>query len=154
MRIHDNDGPAEQALIRAVAGQYEIESRSAEKPPLLNEKQEPVVEPRVLTSNSVILVHRAQLLFLYDFDRQGRPIADPLAALSRKRLLNHVADQCSVSLRSIRELVKDRSALGQNLGEILVEKGITTPLFWRVLCTRLLDQPARKRRFRFWSQAK
>ncbi len=69
---------------------------------------------------------------------------DGLAAVSRATLLSHVSEQCGVSVRSLRELTKDRRVLGQKLGEILVEKGLITPLFWRVLCVRLLERPHRR----------
>lgn len=144
VRVHDSAGPPEQALIRTVDGQYRIEPRSRGKPPLLNETQAPVIEPQPLPSNSAILLHKAQLLFLYDFACDGRPIKDELAAISRTTLLSHVSEQCGVSVRALRQLTKDRRVLGQKLGEILVEKGIITPLFWRVLCVRLLNRPQRR----------
>lgn len=150
VRIHDLVGPPEQALIRAVGVQYQIESRSRGKPPLLNEKQVPVIESVPLPSNSAILVHKAQLLFLYDFTSDGHPIEDGLVAVSRTTLLSHVSEQCGVSVRSLRELTKDRRVLGQKLGEILVEKGLITPLFWRVLCVRLLERSERKTRRGFF----
>ena len=144
VRVHDSAGPPEQAVIRAVDGRYRIESRSRAKPPLLNEKQTPVTEPQPLPSNSALLVHKAQLLFLYDFTSAGQPIEDGLVAVSRATLLSHVSEQCGVSVRSLRQLTKNRRVLGQKLGEILVEKDLITPLFWRVLCARLLERPHRR----------
>ncbi|MBI4582887.1 MAG: FHA domain-containing protein [Planctomycetes bacterium] len=150
VRLQERGGPPEQALIRASGGRFWIEPRFAANLPLLNETQAPVLKPVELPSNSVILVHRDQILFLYDFECDGRPVADPLAALSRKQLLRHVAEHSGHSYRALKRLCQDRRTLGQNLGEILVEKGIVTPIFWRVLCSRIQAATAKRRGLKAW----
>jgi predicted component of type VI protein secretion system len=143
LRLSDRNAPPEQALIRAARGAFRVESRSATQPPLLNETQVAVVEPAPLPSNSVLFVSSAQLLFLYDFAAGGTPLDDPLARFSRRKFLRHVAEQSGISLKALRRLARDRRKLGQSLGEILVGKGLVTPVFWRVLGARLLERPSR-----------
>jgi len=150
VRLQDRTGPPEQALIRAVGGEFRIEPRSAAMPPRLNEAQAPVLKPMRLVSNSVLLLHRAQALFLYDFGEDGLPLADPLRGNSRRKLLRHVAAQSGHSARALGRLCRDRDALGQTLGEILVERGLVTPITWRVFCTRLLSEEVKKARFWRW----
>lgn len=137
VRLYDANAPAEQAVIRASAGGFHIEPRSADEPPILDERQLPVRSRTRLSSNSVILLRGAQALFLYDFDASGRPVDDPLRRIPRRRLLRHVASQCGVSRAALSRQCRDRRALVQSLGEVLVEKGMVTPLFWRVVCSRL-----------------
>jgi hypothetical protein len=150
VRLSDGNAPPEQALIRAVSGAFRVEPRSATCPPLLNETQVAVAEPAPLPSNSVLFVSSAQLLFLYDFAAGGRPLQDPLARFSRRKLLRHAAEQSGLSLKALRSLARDRRKLGQSLGEILVERGVVTPAFWRVLSARLLDGPSRPAAARRW----
>jgi hypothetical protein len=140
VRLADRGGPPEQALMRAVGGGYRLESRSAASPPRLDERQTPVVAPVPLPAGSVLLLHQAQALFLYDFGEDGRPVADPLRALSRRELLRGVAEQSGHSRGVLSGLCRGRSVLGQCFGEILVEKGLVTPLTWRVLSRRLLSR--------------
>jgi pSer/pThr/pTyr-binding forkhead associated (FHA) protein len=144
IRLHDRDAPPEQALIRAAGGEFKLESRCRTRPVRLNERQEPILEPISLPSNSVFLVGGVQILFLYDFCRDGQPVSDPLARMPRRRLLGGVAEQTGHSYRELSRLCRSRRHLGQRLGEKLVEEGLVTPLFWRAVCARLLSQPERR----------
>ncbi len=137
IRLTDANAPEEQAAILASDGRFTVEPRCPQHLPLLNERQESVDEPVALPSNSVLLLGSAQLLFLYDFDATGEPTDDPLVHIPRRRLIRYVAAQSGVSRSALRRLTRDRSQLGQNLGELLVESSLVTPLFWRVVCVRL-----------------
>lgn len=138
IQLSDRNAPPEQAAILARDGVFLLESRSSTRPPLLNEEQIPVAERMPLPSNSVFCVEDVQILFLYDFGPDGHALADPLARVSRRKILRFVSEQTGLCYRSLRRLCRDRSRLGQSVGEILVERGLLTPLFWRVLCQRLL----------------
>lgn len=155
VRLEGRDGPPEQALIRAAEGRFWLEPRSREAPIFLNEQQTVVEEPTVLPSNSAVVVHQGQFLFLYDFEEGGRRIKDPLAGVSRRRLMSFVAWQKGLSAKALRTQCKDYHGRGQNLGERLVGEGVVTPLFWRVLCSRLLESEHRRSTsfFRRWRGA-
>jgi FHA domain-containing protein len=149
-RLREPGGSPEEAVIRARDGAFRIEPRCAESPPRLNEEQIPLAGAIPLPTNTVILVRRAQILFLYDFGREGIPAPDPLSSIPRGRLLRHVAEQSGLSYRHLKGLCCERGVLGQSAGEILVDKGLVTPLFWRVLCARLTAHPSRG----FWNRWK
>ncbi|MBI4602495.1 MAG: FHA domain-containing protein [Planctomycetes bacterium] len=147
VRLQDRSGPPEAALVRASGGAFQLEPRAPGAPPRLNEAQEPVRGPTALPSGSVILTGRAQLLFLYDYGPDGRRIADPLAAAGRRALLRHVAVQTGAALAHLTSLAKDLDVVGQNLGEVLVQEKLVTPVFWRVVCSRLGEGPGPRRWF-------
>lgn len=149
VRLQDRSGPLEAAVLRAVGGAFEIVPRSRTTSPHLNEEQTPILEATVLTAGSVVLIARAQLLFLYDYAAGGKPLADPLARVSRGKLLRHIAAQTRIAAPELKRLARSYHSVGQNLGEVLVEKGLVTPLFWRVLCSRLSVRESRKGWF--WS---
>ena len=140
--LREPGGSPEEAAIRALNGSFRIEPRSAESPPRLNEEPHPLTGAVPLPTNSVILLRRAQILFLYDFGRGGIPALDPLSRIPRGLLLQHVAEQSGFSYRYLTNLCREREVLGQSAGEILVERGLVTPLFWRVLCARFASRPA------------
>ncbi len=145
VRLQDHRGPPEAVLLRAMEGAFRIEPRCAASPPRLNESQEPVLQPVQLPTNSAFLVHQAQVLFLYDFGPEGVPALDLLARIPKKVLLRRVEEQCGISRGELLKLAQGRRALGQALGETLVERRIVTPLFWRVISARILEgvAPAR-----------
>ncbi len=139
-RLRDPGGAPEEAAIRARDGAFRLEPRSAVSPPRLNEDPFPLAGSVPLPSNSVILVRRAQVLFLYDFGPGGIPAPDPLSSIPRRRLLRHAAEQSGLSYLHLKRLCRERGVLGQSAGEIFVERGLVTPLFWRVLCARLVTR--------------
>ncbi len=144
VRLQDRAGPLEAGVLRAADGAFEIVPRSRTIPPLLNEAQTPIIEATVLTSGSVVLIARAQILFLYDYSAGGKPLADPLARVSRGTLLRHIAAQTRIAAPELKRLARSYQSVGQNLGEVLVEKGLVTPLFWRVICSRLPQRGSRR----------
>jgi hypothetical protein len=104
----------------------------------LNENQIPILEAIQLESNSAIILQRAQLLFLFDFGEDGKPISDPLLSISRSLLLKKLCRETGLSLQHLKKLSKSYRALGQKIGEILILERLITPMFWRVLTSRLL----------------
>jgi hypothetical protein len=89
----------------------------------------------------VVVLKETQVLFLYDFDGEGLPLADPVAKVPRRTLLKYVAEVSGLSFKALKKLSSDRGGPGQKLGEILVAEGLVTPLLWRVLCVRLVARP-------------
>jgi len=150
VRLKDRAAPAQAALLRATNGKFCLEPRSAATPPRLNETQEPVHTAIELPSSSVVAVRESQLLFLYDFERGGLPVTDPLAALNRKWLLREVEALSGTALRELLRVTADQKRLGQRLGEILVERKIVTPLFWRVIRAKLLHGAASRGTWSRW----
>lgn len=152
IRLEDCAAPIEVARLVFEASEFKISSRARGAPVRLGLSQEPVTDPITLDSNSVIFLHNSQGLFLHDFDAYGQPIEDRLASFPRSTFLAFVADQCGASRNSIASLCRDRAVIGQSLGELLVERGIVTPLFWRVVADRALSSLPRGRNWiRFWS---
>ncbi|HZN56609.1 MAG TPA: FHA domain-containing protein [Planctomycetota bacterium] len=143
VRLQDRTGPLEAAILRAADGVFELVPRSRIVPPRLNEQQAPVLEATPLASGAVVLIARAQLLFLYDYAAGGKPVPDPLARVSRRFLLRHIAAQTRIAEPELKGLARSYQSVGQNLGEVLVEKGLVTPLFWRVICSRLPRRTSR-----------
>jgi FHA domain-containing protein len=144
VRLQDRLAPPEAALIRAVQGEYRIEPRSAAAALQLNESQARVLEPAALPTNSAFLLQKAQALFLYDFGRRGMPVRDPFASVPWRRIMASVEELCGVSARELRKLVRGRRPMGQSLGEVLVEHHLITPLFWRVVSTRIIESGGRR----------
>ncbi len=136
VRLQDRAAPPEAALLRAMQGAYRLEPRLAAPPLRLNETQTPVLEQVPLPSNSVFVVNQAQFLFLYDFGAGGEPVSDPLARIPRQALVRFISKQSGMARRELRRLVQGRARLGQAVGEILVERQVVTPLFWRVMAAR------------------
>lgn len=140
VRLQDCAAPPEAALLRALRGAYRLEPRLAGPPVRLNEAQTPVLGQVALPSNSVFVVNQAQILFLYDFGAGGEPVPDPLVRLRRRGLVQFVSKQCGVAKREIHRLLQGRARLGQAVGEILVERQVVTPLFWRVIAARAVER--------------
>jgi hypothetical protein len=137
VRLVDRAAPPEAALLRARGGRFELVPRSRTVLPRLNEEQRPVAAATALESGAVVLVAQAQILFLYDYAEGGAAPVDPLSRLSRRALLRHIAGQTRIAPLELRRLARAYHSVGHNLGEVLVEKGLVTPLFWRVICSRL-----------------
>jgi hypothetical protein len=137
VRLCDGSGPLEQARIRASAERFVLEPRGTE-PPLLDEAQTPVVEPADLPSSSAVVLRGGQMLFLYDFAAGDVPVADPLRDLGRRRLLRLAARWTGIPRRDLARLAGRRRRIGQELGEILVERGLLTPLTWIVIRSRII----------------
>jgi hypothetical protein len=145
VRLQDHAAPPEAALLRAAGGRFVLVPRSRTLLPRLNEDQRPIQLATALESGTVVLVARSQLLFLHDYAAGGQPVPDPLARVPRRALLRHIAEQTRIAAPELRRLARAYHSVGQNLGEVLVEKGLVTPLFWRVICSRL------PRRAGFWA---
>jgi pSer/pThr/pTyr-binding forkhead associated (FHA) protein len=146
VRLQDRTGPPEQAAIRAQSGRFFLEPRQSGAPTKLNESQSPVKKPTPLESNSVFLLPRAQALFLYDFQEDGAALSDPLLEVSRRGLLKEISQKTGLAHRHLRKLCRSYRALGQCVGELLVQEKYLTPLFWRVTCARLLKAKASSRK--------
>lgn len=150
VRLQDRSSPPVAARVRAAAGQFWLEPRWAASLPFLNESQAPVSEPTVLATSSVFVVQKAQVLFLYDFDDAGNALHDPLAAAPRRAVLEHIATQCGVACDQLRALARSRRNLGRSFGEVLIEKGLVTPLFWRVVCSRFGESKRKQSSILHW----
>jgi len=150
VRLQDRAAPPEAALLRARGGRFELVPRSRTALPRLNEEQRPIDAAAALESGAVVLVARAQLLFLYDYASGGTAVEDSLSSVSRGALLRHIATQTRIAPPELRRLARAYHSVGHNLGEVLVEKGLVTPLFWRVICTRLPHRASRWNWFRCW----
>jgi len=140
VRLQDRAAPPEAALLRAMQGAYRLEPRLGALPVRLNEAQAPVLGQVALPSNSVFVVNQAQLLFLYDFGIGGEPVPDPLVRIPRWALVRFISKQSGAAPRELRRLLRGRARLGQAVGEILVERQVVTPLFWRVITARAVER--------------
>jgi len=140
VRLEDPSGPPELAMLRAQAGAFFLEPRSTAGPLRLNEDQAPVQGATRLESNSVFVLSSAQVLFLYDLEEDGRPVRDALVERCRGRFPRYLCRKTSIARGRLKDLSRSYSARGQKLGEILVSEGLLTPLFWKALCARWLEE--------------
>jgi len=137
VRLLEPSRPVEAAILRAVAGVFEIVPRSRNVPLRLNEEQRLICEATELCSGSVLLVAQSQILFVYDYAAGGRPLPDLWRSVSPRVLLRQIAAQTRIGPGELKRLARVHGRVGHNLGEVLIEKGLVTPLFWRVICSRL-----------------